>query len=1059
MNIIGYIIMMTFFVNLLCRNGVKNNKQHLMIPKSKIGRIVSGCLFIVFSSYAHPATFKNCLNIRFATHPIQQDNVMADTGNNIKILKNLNSDFQRSITEGDTSGSRQILNLIYKNLRKQNNDNLTVSNSQYFIGVYYLLQGNNIDAVRWLKLSLSIREQKMCYDTIHSKSLFNLGIAYSNMGDIRQMENYTLRSLEVEKKLYGEFSPLLLGSLSALVSAYVGLNEYAKAISYGDWALSLQKGNGPGFLSEMTVLYINIGACYAQMGDYSKAVRYLEQAESLYKEHSIPEDANYINLLNSLAASYFFLGMNEQSDEYFNRGIEKIGTSYSGLSLNFLNSFAVILGNSGKVKEGESMLLSSLLKAGNSQGEGSRDYFEMLKNYADYLRTFKIDIKRSLLAYEKCIDYLKNHEEDISLAESVYIGYALALADTGESQKALEIIQMLLFSGISSIRPSSPMENPDLSLIEPDQWSIKVLKAKYRILWDIYIKNRNEDYLLAASEISEIIINLLEKVRINISEDDSRLILGDRYRDSYLFAIRDFNLCYKNTGEIKYRDKAFEYSEKSKVAGLLASTRELKATQFHIPSDIAELERNLKTELRYYEAKIYEENSKNSPDPDLISEWKGLILTATHQRDSLIAIFEKQYPKYFSIKYNTQVIKQSDIPNIAGRNINYLNYIVSDTVLYIFLVNRRNTYLATVSIDSTFFRDIREFRNLLSMPMNNARMSYYDYTTIGTNLYRKIIGPVRKYFISNKLLISPDNILAYIPFEAIPVSQVHNKNIVYNDIPFLMREYSISYTYSATLLAESVKRSHSTLAKGLVAFAPAYAGSLDTDSLLESRQTGKSQLNDLRFARMEAEFVTDITGGKLYINNAARESVYKSEAGGYDIIHLAMHTLLNDTDPMHSKMLFYREDNSKEDGNLNTYEVYGIPLQARMVILSSCNTGTGVLHSGEGIISLARGFIYAGSQSVIMSLWEIDDKSGAEIMKSFYKYLKRGKTKSNALRKARIDYLESADMLRSHPYFWSSLVIYGSNKPIYHSVKPVIIAASLVSLLFFVLYFIYWKPK
>jgi CHAT domain-containing protein len=142
---------------------------------------------------------------------------------------------------------------------------------------------------------------------------------------------------------------------------------------------------------------------------------------------------------------------------------------------------------------------------------------------------------------------------------------------------------------------------------------------------------------------------------------------------------------------------------------------------------------------------------------------------------------------------------------------------------------------------------------------------------------------------------------------------------------------------------------------------------------------------------------------------------------------------------MHSKMLFYQEKDSVEDGNLNTYEVYGVPLKAKMVILSSCNTGTGIQHSGEGILSLARGFVYAGSQSVIMSMWEIEDRSGTEIVKSFYRYLKRGATKSNALRKARIDYRKNADMLRSHPYFWSSLVIYGNNAPLYYSFKLALI--------------------
>jgi CHAT domain-containing protein len=273
-----------------------------------------------------------------------------------------------------------------------------------------------------------------------------------------------------------------------------------------------------------------------------------------------------------------------------------------------------------------------------------------------------------------------------------------------------------------------------------------------------------------------------------------------------------------------------------------------------------------------------------------------------------------------------------------------------------------------------------------------------------------------------------------------------------------MNDFSISYTYSATLLAESLKKDYS-LKNSLIAFAPVYSGTIDVDSLLNTRQTRVSTLHDLQFARTEAEYVTALTGGKLYMNNSARESVFKAEAAKYDIIHLAMHTILNDQYPMYSKMLFSQGKDSVEDGNLNTYEVYGVPLNAKMVVLSSCNTGTGVLHSGEGILSLARGFVYSGSQSVVMSMWEIEDRSGAEIVKSYYKYLKKGATKSNALRKARISYLKNADMLRSHPYFWSALVIYGNNDPLYYSTKLGLISGSIVLLIFVFLIINYRKLR
>jgi CHAT domain-containing protein len=172
-----------------------------------------------------------------------------------------------------------------------------------------------------------------------------------------------------------------------------------------------------------------------------------------------------------------------------------------------------------------------------------------------------------------------------------------------------------------------------------------------------------------------------------------------------------------------------------------------------------------------------------------------------------------------------------------------------------------------------------------------------------------------------------------------------------------------------------------------------------------------------------------------------------------------MHTLLNDKDPMHSTLIFSQAKDSLEDGYLKTYEIYGIPLKAKMVVLSSCNTGTGQLYSGEGILSLARGFLYSGSQSVIMSMWEIEDKSGTDIVEMFYKNLKKGYPKSVALKKARITFLNNADQLRAHPYFWSALVVYGNNSSIFYSLKLKVTIIIGFSILLLSLGYYFWKRK
>ena len=158
---------------------------------------------------------------------------------------------------------------------------------------------------------------------------------------------------------------------------------------------------------------------------------------------------------------------------------------------------------------------------------------------------------------------------------------------------------------------------------------------------------------------------------------------------------------------------------------------------------------------------------------------------------------------------------------------------------------------------------------------------------------------------------------------------------------------------------------------------------------------------------------------------------------------------------MYSKMVFSLEADTVEDGMLNTYEVYNTSINASLVFLSSCNTGSGYLQAGEGVLSLARGFFYSGSPSVVMSLWEVDDQSANEIVKGFYKNLKKGYSKSRSLKAARKEYLENADQVRSHPYFWSTLVIMGSDKPVYFPPFKTGYLLLGVALIFFIVRYLY----
>jgi CHAT domain-containing protein len=165
---------------------------------------------------------------------------------------------------------------------------------------------------------------------------------------------------------------------------------------------------------------------------------------------------------------------------------------------------------------------------------------------------------------------------------------------------------------------------------------------------------------------------------------------------------------------------------------------------------------------------------------------------------------------------------------------------------------------------------------------------------------------------------------------------------------------------------------------------------------------------------------------------------------------LAMHAIIDDEDPANSRLVFTHVAGSAEDNMLYSYETYNMELNTDLLVLSACKTGTGKIQKGEGMLSLTRGFIFAGVKSIVTSLWTVNDKSGAVFFGFFYKNLAQQQSKSAALQKASMDYLQSVDNIRAHPYYWAGFALIGSDEPVLFASSPyyiwIIVAASIVML-------------
>ena len=221
-----------------------------------------------------------------------------------------------------------------------------------------------------------------------------------------------------------------------------------------------------------------------------------------------------------------------------------------------------------------------------------------------------------------------------------------------------------------------------------------------------------------------------------------------------------------------------------------------------------------------------------------------------------------------------------------------------------------------------------------------------------------------------------------------------------------------------------------------------------SDSLLRSITVDGKKYKELPFSRSEVENIVELyerieKDAKCYLFSEASEENFKKLSGNAWIIHIATHGILNNEYAELSGLLFFSEEKNQQnlidtitnilpgytdignDGILFVKEIYGLNLQAQLVVLSACETGSGKFIEGEGIISITRGFMYSGAKNLIVSLWKVGDDSTKDLMVNFYKNLLEGNSKSAALRNAKLKMINNNET--AFPKFWAGFVLIGSD--------------------------------
>lgn len=756
--------------------------------------------------------------------------------------------------------------------------------------------------------------------------------------------------------------------------------------------------------------YGELGYCYRKSGDFYKSVDYYKKAISILED--LKESSKLvrryldlaivyqrINTVNSLSLRLLVLKKAEKLSEEIRISAE----DYDRLNHGFGNYYYAIDSFSQAKKYYNKLLIR------NDSSRVSAAYTNLgnlyIKENSDsalwYFKkslTFPMSEQNIALAYHNICDfYLKKNQWNMALE---YIHKSLVIS-TRVDQAYADI-------------PT----NESLASASSKYNVLDFLTKKALVLLELYKEENNLNYVniaLANLETADILIGILHNESF---EEQSRFHWRKEASEVYLQAI----LCCEILGKDKL---AFAFAERNKALLLTESIIE-NVGKLNFPKEVLKKENTLKKKIFHIKNLL----SKNK----VLAERKKLedqLFTTKLLHQNFLDSLQSIFPEYYSRESKTALFSLHSVQSQLDSNAVIVYYIWNKgrdqfDALFGISVSREDVHTFKITDSKEVEKLVDTYKTTISKPFETVQ-EQQQFNRVSHQLFNKLFPTERiKAQLKGKhVIIVSDNDLQNVSFEAL----VSNENT--NE--YLIESSEISYAYSMSFLLHN-KAIPRNATKNFIGFSPT--------------TFQYNSLEPLSYTDSEVKTIEDIVGGKKVLNRDASKTSFIKESNDYKIIHLATHASASQNPWI-----------AFNDSTLEAHELYTFKNQAELVVLSACNTAIGEISEGEGVMSLARGFFYAGANTVVSTLWNANDKSTAYIMEQFYKNLKNGENKSTSLHKAKLAYIKSHSLSDGSPYYWASFVLIGDYKGI--SIKDhnnfLIIGVILSFLL--LCYFLYLRLK
>lgn len=919
-------------------------------------------------------------------------------------------------------------------------------------GSLYYLSGN-------YKKARSLYNQAMTDAKTHdnniefTKSLINLAIISDENGDITSARKLFFKGLEIADKINSvELQALVHSELGVsytfdnrlvdaqlhynkslelfeklknnnrLATLYANLGKIYSQISNYKFALeTFEKGlNTAGENKRSKILNLTgIADVYANLSNYSKALIYYNKAKKLSTE--IKEISTQAEIEEGLGILEFNLGLPGKALQYFTNAKElSESLDNTFFKAELLHKFGVAYFSLGKMD-----LAEHYLEEANKLNVANRDIYNQLLVELDLTDVYLI--KNKLSAANSLLKKIGNVCEQYEL-KHLLAKQSLLMAELNKQKSNFYSAEKYFRKAIDLSKETHELNN--------------LIEANYQLAI-LYLDKGNiekaKNYLVDAKQLLENSSkSLIDKPEIQIAYFSSFNKVYETLTELYL-SENENELAFETVNAQRSRNTVQNLTN-LKIISVIKDKEQLKKLynlDWMIHSGIysyPEID-SLKSELKILRQKLISENPsiKNFLELNKNRTLKE-IQAGLDSTGHLISFFTND--KFTVIFHLTKNSFRTKKIKISGDAISSL--IKSISPFYEDRETQKEIY---------FNQDLFSF---------NSKAS--------NKLYKLLVEPVLKNIKSNSNIIfslPPD--MLKIPMEFL-VTNYNNTDSPYNynNVNYLIEKFNISYAPSANAYLVLQEKGSSQKSSSLLIGDPEIVNAKFLysirGSLLEDKETLRDiNLAALDFSKEEIEGIGNILENtEVFLSDKATESNFKKYAPESSIIHLSTHSFLYNNQPL---IVFSNNGNTPNDGLLERGEIAQLNLNADMVVLSSCKSGLGELDKSEGVLGMQKSFIDAGAKSVVVSLWDVNDKYTSILMKYFYKFLSDGNNKSKALRLAKVKFIKNQS---PNPYYWAAFVLTGNTSKLNIERKTLLPNAYLFVLfviLIFTLFFLYRKKK